>query len=133
MTDQTGFAAMQLDDFIASTLTQIVAGIRRAQEGVAQYGAIINPQVEGKAAGDLDPSTLTFRKNVEFDVAVTVAKTTGSAAGLKVAAFGIGGSLDGKSDQQHSAVSRIKFSVLCVFPKQLPRGADDADYVPPIR
>jgi hypothetical protein len=124
---------MQLDDFIASTLTQIVAGIRRAQEGVAQHGAIINPQVEGKSAGDLDPSTMTFRKNVEFDVAVTVAKTTGSGAGLKVAAFGMGGNLEGKSDQHHSAVSRIKFSVLCVFPKQLPREPDDPGYVPPIK
>lgn len=133
MTKSPDFDAMQLDEFIASTLTQIVAGVRRAQEAVIAYGGVINPQVEGKSIAEVDPNTYTIRKNVEFDVAVTVTRSTGSGAGLKVAALGIGADIKGKSDLEHSAISRIKFSVLTVFPKQLPRLPGEEGFVGPVR
>lgn len=126
---------MQLDDFLKSCLEQIVAGIRGAQMAVVVHGACINPVVSVSRSDikQFDEHSGTLRQNVDFDIAVTVAKTAKSGAGLRVAAFGLGGTIDGGSDLEQSAISRIKFSIPVVLPKQLPRLPNDEGYVEPIR
>ena len=108
---------MQIDDFVATSLEQIISGVRRAQKATMESGARINPQVESALASHLDFESGTVLQDVVFDIAVTAQEGAKSGAGLRVAAFGIGGGVEAGSDKQHSAVSRIKFIVPIVLPK----------------
>ena len=117
---------MQLDEFVATTLRQIVAGVQSAQATTADSGARINPQVEApamRAHGVHQPATLvdwesgTLIQEIAFDVAVTVSESEKSGAGLKIAIPLIGAGLEGGSTRQGSAINRIQFTVPLVLPK----------------
>ena len=112
---------MELDEFVAKTLEQIIKGVADAQNAVIRRAAkaVINPYVGSAVPADwLDEGTGTLVQDVSFDVAVTVSESGKSGAGLQVGAFGIGAQIGGGSDRAHSEVSRIKF----VVPVVLPRG-----------
>ena len=111
---------MDLREFIAQTLAQIVEGIGDAQGRVKDRGAIVNPilhtshEQAGKQgflrSGDL------FVPIVQFDVALTVVEGTGTKGGIGVfaGAFTLGSS--GQSQSESSSVSRVKFSVPITLP-----------------
>jgi len=102
-----------LEDFIATTLEQIMAGVYRAQVAIVdEYpGASINPLRSEKPARR-DPY-------VEFDVAVTAVegKKEGGGAGINVIGIG-GGGAHTENARQTSHVSNIKFSVPFILPDQ---------------
>jgi hypothetical protein len=108
---------MQLDDFVATTLKQIVVGVTTAQVAVDEHGAKINPSVRSGTPGRFDPQTGTHIQDVEFDIAVTVSEGEKSGAGIRVGVPWISGGVEGGSDRQSSAVSRIRFSVPVLLPK----------------
>lgn len=119
---------MELNDFIAKTLGQIVQGVQQAQNANSQTGAIINPQVASrhganqevlKANNQLwDSSDYSLIERVRFDVAVTAeeqTKTEGSFnAGIQV--LGIGGKAGLDTNSLSSTVSRIQFAVTVKYP-----------------
>ncbi len=110
---------MELDEFVAKTLEQIIKGVADAQSAMRRRNAnaTINPDVGSALHPDrLDEDTGTLVQDVSFDVAVTVSESGKSGAGLRVGAFGIGGQIEGGSDRAHSEVSRIKFVVPVVLP-----------------
>jgi len=110
---------MQLDDFVATSLEQIVNGVTRAQAAVEGSGARINCQVETAALGRIDRKSGTAIQEIEFDIAVTASEGGKSGSGLKVAVPGmISVGMGSESDKQHSALSRVKFAIPVVFPKQ---------------
>lgn len=113
---------MQLDEFIKSTLRQIIHGVRDAQKELAADGAAVNPTVRSAPAGRLVHSTGTILQDVEFDIALTVSETDQSGAGVRVGVAWIGGKVDAGSNRERSEVSRIKFVVPVAFPRQ-PDGA----------
>ena len=99
---------MKLSDFIDGALTEIVNGIRSAQEKDKEHGDI----AAGGPHTDLTPGWL-FRRGdnlytvVDFDVAV-VGESKGDAdarRGLWIASVGA----DGSISSQHT--NRLKFSV----------------------
>lgn len=117
---------MQLDDFVATTLQQIVAGVQTAQASSTASGARINPQVEvptmrapgsQKATGLVDWETGTLIQEITFDVAITASKSGESGAGLKIAIPLVSAGLEGASSRQDSAISRIQFTIPVVLPR----------------
>lgn len=112
---------MQLDEFVKTTLAQIVTGIREAQKEVAMHGGAVNPGVDrvptSQLVREID-GQFTLLRDVEFDVALTVTESDRSGAGLRVGIAWVGGNVEGGSNRQHSEVSRIKFVVPVAFPRQ---------------
>ncbi len=111
---------MELQEFVAESLTQILAGVKAAEERAGEHGGVINPRVRS-AGGDKRPVVVTGTglrpaETVYFDVAVTVVEGTEAKAGIGVVAgvFGIGAK--GSSTAESSSISRLKFSVPIAFP-----------------
>lgn len=108
---------MELKDFIKETITQIVNGVVEAQAEINQHGAEINPKrVQFKEAGQYNYHNSGKPQYVEFDVGLTSIQKSGSSEGIGVFLGSI--SLGKKNDEgaEHTAVSRIKFSLPVVLP-----------------
>ena len=108
---------MQLDEFLALTLEQIVRGVTTAQRAVDASGAKINPQVDMADAGRLDFSTSTVLQDVEFDLAVSVEKSAKTDADLGVSVWAIKAGAGGASETRDTAANRIRFRVPIVLPR----------------
>lgn len=106
---------MRLDEFVQTTLEQIVAGTKAAQAKVTESGGMVNPTVRASQGREIGTNG-SLTQEITFDVAVTVSETGGSAAGLRVGWAGIGAGLEGSSTKEHAAVSRIKFQIPLVLP-----------------
>lgn len=105
---------MELKDFIAETLSQIIDGVRIAQS--REHGDNINASMIGTHYGGhlVNSGAKGVATRVDFDVSVS-AETKGGAGG-KLTVFGIGA----EAGANHTAASanRISFSV----PVRLPDG-----------
>lgn len=110
---------MQLREFIKEVLTQIVDGVRDAQE--QNGGAFVVPAGDGShkyaehprfAASARLKSTI-----VDFDVAITAeeADKVGGGAGVKVFSFQFGA--NGEMSSRDTTVSRIQFAVPLLLPE----------------
>lgn len=95
----------ELTAFVASTLKAIAAGIEEAQG--TQIASAHGTGSFGFRAPD----------EVEFDVAVSAARSESGGGGMKVAVFGIGANLDAKLGTESSSLSRIRFTVPTTFKK----------------
>lgn len=109
-----------LEDFVADTLIQIVAGIEKAQVATKSSRGVIVPH-GGGISGIANMGT-TYGGDtvdiVQFDVAVvsTDSKETKGGVGVFVAPIALGS--QGKSEGKNQAISRIQFRI----PISLPRG-----------
>ena len=112
---------LQLSEFVSSTLEQIIAGAKKAQEAAREAGAAVNPPTRGsQTAGMREYHSGTFTQDVEFHVALTATSSEESAAGLRVGLAWVGGgSIRGGSGSERSEVSRVKFTVPIGLPVQL--------------
>jgi len=106
---------MNIQEFIAESLTQIVEGVKQAQARTEASGAVINPMyrifhsTEAAIASDETGGDV---RAVRFDVAVTVEEGKGGKAGLKV--WGL--SAEGGKEARTSSASRVQFNVLVALP-----------------
>jgi hypothetical protein len=112
---------MNLEDFVATTLTQIAAGIAKAQDQAASTGAWINPaggirKDKDMAVIQIDTNAFAYLEQVEFDVAVTAAtdQTAHAEGGIKVMGLQLGAG--GEANYLNSSVSRVKFSIPVSWP-----------------
>ena len=98
---------MDIKEFIAETLKQIIDGVIDAQKYAKSKNTVIVPYHD-------------FRKVIDFDVAVTVAdsKETGGKAGISV--WSIGANINRTSECSSSTTSRIRFEI----PVELPQGSE---------
>lgn len=105
---------MELHVFIRETLSQIVMGIKEAQQSdaITKTNAAIAPSGQGIS----DDGKLN--QEVHFDIAVTTqsGKETKGGVGLFVGPITLGSA--GKSDQSTDSTNRIKFSVPVYLPAQ---------------
>jgi hypothetical protein len=101
---------LELQDFVAETIKQIIDGVATAQQYATSKKAIVNPRTQMHHY----PSP----QSISFDVAITAAKGTKTQGGIAVfaGAFGLGSK--GQSEQSDETVNRIRFSV----PVWLPLG-----------
>jgi hypothetical protein len=121
-------AAMDLDEFVKSTILQIVQGMNAASTEVStiNQSAIVNPRFPEQAYAD--PISL------QFDVAVTVSARSGLEAGGNVkvfSAFQAGGK--GERGHEHETMSRVQFELPIALPStaisRYPKGEDPHGYV----
>ena len=111
---------MKLEDFVSASLTQIVNGVKNAQEHYAETGGSVNSanlrfrKAEGTQL--VDSATGQMAQMIEFDVAVSTSEGTGTKgkAGVFVGPVGLGA--QGASESTNSSHSRIKFSVPIILP-----------------
>jgi hypothetical protein len=105
---------MELKEFVASSIREIIAGIAEAQS--AEGGELVNAaSAAGATGGNLfNAGNYGVFTRIDFDVAVT-AETSGKAgAGLKV--FGAG--IEAGGEHKQTGANRLTFSV----PIRLPDG-----------
>ncbi len=120
---------IELKDFVKFSLSQIAEGIVGVNEMLSNTDGIVNPpnivvntvssQAYGKTrkpSAEFEPTRVV--EKVEFDVAVTVQEGEATNAGIKVSVMSIGLGAGGESISQFGSKSRIKFSVLMVFPSK---------------
>ena len=119
---------MNLEEFVETSLKQIISGVKKAQQATRLPGKheteadVVNPAImysadfapKGKYFATIGKNLVHF---VDFDVAVTTDSSSEAKAGLnlKVAGIGLGGG--GGVVDRDSVVSRIKFQVPIMFPK----------------
>jgi len=114
---------VDLEEFIAETLQQVVAGVAKAQEAVKSQGAIINPANDSNQDADAKKNTLDRQTGlavelIEFDIAVTTTqgKEKSGRAGIAVIGVGIGLGGAASSATSDTVASRIKFSIPLILP-----------------
>jgi hypothetical protein len=112
---------MDLKEFVVSSLTQIIEGIREAQQRAADSGAWVSPAgseipKRDNAQKMVTPDGMGYLHDVDFDVALSVSDQgqAGAAAGLQI--FGAKLGADGSVTSQNTAVSRIQFTIPVVWP-----------------
>jgi hypothetical protein len=96
-----GDEPLQLRDFVAETIKQVIDGVAAAQQYATNKRAVVNPRLQG--AHRTQP--------ISFDVAFTAAKGAKTQGGVAVfaGAFGLGSK--GQSEKSNEMVNRIQFSV----------------------
>ncbi len=104
--------SFDLQDFVSSTISQIISGVHEANLRAETFNASVNPSGSGSVGKSNTPIL------VNFDLAV-VAEEAGSAkSGLSVKVLGIGGGVEGGISGKETSSTRISFKV----PVQLPCG-----------
>jgi hypothetical protein len=111
---------IELKDFVAVSLMQIIDGIAEAQEHAKEKGARVNPSgVKQASSGNVIMDTrATMGHLIDFDIAVSASETGSVDSEGKVGISVVGARVEGAIEETMSQVSRIKFSVPVFFPEQ---------------
>ena len=110
---------MNIQEFVKTSLVQVISGIAEAREAVAPNGALVGSD---KAYGwTKDAKIITdahgrIISQVEFDIALTTADSKDTKGGIGVFLGSVGVGSQGASHGENTSHSRIKFSVPVVFP-----------------
>lgn len=110
---------MNLQDFIKTALTDIVAGVAEASKAAREHGASIGSMHlyghvrENKIITDESSNPVA---TVEFDIALAEANSKDTKGGIGVYLGAVGLGSQGASHGEASTHSRIKFSVPVVLP-----------------
>jgi preprotein translocase subunit SecB len=119
---KTGAEPMQLDEFISETISQIIKGVRDAQE---REKTLRRPGLPQDLQAGINPRNIVIEnsvtrpsghQNIEFDVALTVESGAKTKGGISVLANVIKAGISKESDTSNSAVNRVKFVVPVVLP-----------------
>jgi hypothetical protein len=117
-----------LEDFVSETLTQIIKGVKKAQDEAAKLGAVVSPKLEQyiynlKEFNHKKVKGKQLTREVNFEIAITASEENQTKGGIGVFVLGIVG-LGGQvqSLNASSAVNRISFTI----PINLPSQIDDA-------
>ncbi|MBU0719056.1 MAG: hypothetical protein KJ749_12465 [Planctomycetes bacterium] len=116
---------MDLQEFVSTSLRQIVDGVNEAKEYAAKLGASVNasgdiinvPGITGRTLfRKTRDNNYQFAQDVGFDVALTTIEEQqkGGGAKLSVLSLSLGG--DASSERTNSSVSRVKFTVPVFLP-----------------
>lgn len=113
---------MKLEDFITSTLKEVINGIKRAQKHAEECGGAINPKglqyLVGSSGTVQHKETSRVGTDIEFDIEVLVTKQKGSKGKFSVSIpTVVEANIDGQSGIENRSVNRVKFKVPVIFPK----------------
>ena len=110
---------MNLQEFIRTGLTEVVAGVAEAREEAQKHGAAVGSMKlygyvkEAKVITNDDDQPVT---QIEFDIALADTSGTSTKGGIGVFLGSVGLGSQGASQAESSSHSRIKFSVPVAFP-----------------
>lgn len=105
---------MELKEFIAATLTDIVNGVIEAQENTMETFAQINPLVSN--GGGVDTQRNRAVVDVIFDIALGENTRSGASGkiGVVLASVGLGGKIE--EARETDSANRVRFKVPVMFP-----------------
>jgi hypothetical protein len=118
---------MELKDFVAEAIKQVIDGVKAGQEHARKVGAVVNP--DNQLLFGNPGFALLYRETahdnperyaqiIEFDVAVTTTQDIQAKGSGKIfVGFAEVGS-QVQSDRQRNAENRIKFSIPVCLPYQ---------------
>jgi len=95
-----------IDDFVATSLAQIIEGVRRAQLAADAHGGRVNP----------NRTHFTTFESVEFDLAVTVQESTKTGGEMGVSIWAVKAETGGSSQSQSTLAQRLRFKVPIALP-----------------
>lgn len=110
---------MNLQEFIKTALTDIVAGVAQASEAASAYGASVGSMKlygftkENKILTDESDRPVA---TVEFDIALAESSSKDTKGGIGVYLGAVGLGSQGASHGEASTHSRIKFAVPVILP-----------------
>ncbi len=111
---------MDLQEFVSSSITQIVDAIKKAQEQSKDSGAWISPAgldlPQSLQTVEMEPDIHAYVHDVKFDIAVTVGTSQDASAGAKLQIFSASLGGGGSVEYNNAQVSRVKFSIPVVWP-----------------
>ena len=117
---------MELKSFVTQALIEIVEAVEDAQKKLEKSDARINPRdtvmmhaSENRVAWLENGNRNRYGQIVEFDVSVTASERdeTQGGVGIQVASITIGAGISGKTEDQNSVISRLKFFVPVFLPE----------------
>lgn len=113
---------MNLEEFISDTLTQIIKGVKKADDEAKTIGGggRVNPPVMdpgNKTRTALFGNPYQTTDMVEFDIALTVSNE--ATGGGKVSLVHIA-SIRGEASSTNTSISRVKFKVPVALPQEVP-------------
>lgn len=108
---------MNLEDFIKTALTEIVAGVAGARDEMQKHGGNVGSiPAFGDTKGLRTDDNGKQIQLVEFDIALADASSTDTKGGIGVFLGAVGLGSHGASHGESTATSRIKFTVPLVLP-----------------
>jgi len=114
---------IELRDFVAESLKQVIDGVVAAQEYAKDKGASINPWglKHGLQSRQLevarDSVYTEIPQIIEFDIAITASEGGEAKATLGIFAV-VGLGAQATTQDNNTTANRIKFSVPVLFPQQ---------------
>lgn len=114
---------MELEEFVAESLKQVLNGVVAAQKHATTLGALVSPSHMAQRDSEGKVRSVNYRSDqehlIEFDVAITTVNSAkaGSGAGIFVGPVGIGGK--GESGTSYEHVSHLRFAVPVVYPSHI--------------
>lgn len=123
---------VELKDFVAESLKQLIEGVVIAQKYANETGATVNPKglfFDGNTKSYMVsiPKSGSLSTNppvpqiIEFDIAVTASEGSEAKAGIGVFSGVIGLGTQAKMEGSNATLSRIKFSIPVLYPEQVIR------------
>jgi hypothetical protein len=117
---------MDLKQFVAETISQIVEGVLEADRRVGKVGAAVNPpntvtnkRGDGPYGFYAGAEVKMFRpavQEISFDVVVNATQGTETKGGIGIQVGSIGLGRSGRSESENSSESRVKFSIPLLLP-----------------
>lgn len=101
---------MELKDFIAQSVTQIVEGLEVARENIRKYGATVNPDFRRTDSGSSSVQSL------EFDIAVSVSPQGEGSKSIGIQIASLGFNRSSESGGGTTTNSRIRFAIPLMLP-----------------
>jgi hypothetical protein len=112
-------AMIELRDFVAETIKQVIDGVVNAQEYAKEKRAVVNPKLNYHNQNQdllVDVATGQPTRSISFNVAVTAAEGTKTQGGIAVFTGMLGLGSKGQSEKSNETVNRIQFSVPVFLP-----------------
>lgn len=106
---------MDLKDFVISAISDIANAVKEADNEIQALGGLVNPGVHTKPKGK-EIEFVAPRTTLQFDIAISAAKTGEATAGAKARIWVVEASLGGKGEASNETVSRLTFSLDVVLP-----------------
>jgi len=117
---------MDLNEFVQSTLSQIIDGICKTQEEKRQAGALVVPPKIWTPDATSQPMVFTSPREdneegryvsmIEFDVTLLVERETEGGGKLKIGVASFGVEAGGGASTSNTNTHRVKFSVPVALP-----------------
>lgn len=100
---------MLLKEFIKETLSQIIEGVKEAQEECRKMGAIVNPRID-------DAHDSIRHEKVSFEVLLSGVENNENKKGIGVWLSSVGVGVNQSDKQENSTHTKVSFDVYVQFP-----------------